>query len=60
MAKYEEPLVKVKALVTTAWKREPVKKGSTLEIPQEVLELNPTIFERVTEEEAKKKVPGES
>lgn len=55
MAKYEEPLVKVKTLTATAWKREPYKKGATLEIPQEVLELNPTIFERVEEDEKAKK-----
>lgn len=53
MKKFDEPVAKVKALVTTSWKREPIKKGATLEIPETVLEMNPTIFERVSEEEAK-------
>lgn len=55
MKKYEEPLAKVKTLTATAWKREPVKKGTVLEIPEEVLELNPTIFERVVEDDEKGK-----
>lgn len=46
-------MAKVKALVTTSWKKESIKKGHLLEIPETVLEQNPTIFERVTEEEAK-------
>jgi len=50
MKKYDEPVAKVKALVNTSWKKEAIKKGATLEIPEEVLALNPTIFERVSEE----------
>ena len=51
MKKFPESIARVKALVNTSWKRESVKKGSTLEIPEDVLEQNPTIFERVSEEE---------
>lgn len=57
MKKFDEPVAKVKALVATSWKREPIKKGATLEIPETVLEMNPNIFERVTEEEAAKAEP---
>jgi hypothetical protein len=51
MKKYDEPVAKVKALVNTSWKRESIRKGATLEVPEAVLEMNPTIFERVSEEE---------
>jgi hypothetical protein len=51
MKKFPESLAKVKALVATSWKKEPVKKGSVLEIPEDVLEKNPAIFERVAEDE---------
>ena len=50
MKKFPESVAKVKALVNTSWKKEAIKKGANLEIPEEVLELNPTIFERVSEE----------
>lgn len=53
MKKFPESKAKVKALVATSWKREPVKKGAVLEIPEEVLETNPSIFERVAEDEEK-------
>ena len=37
--------VKVKVLIPTAWKKKPLKKGETLNIPKEVADLNPSIFE---------------
>lgn len=48
--KFEEPMAKVKALTKTRWDKEEVKKGQTLEIPENVLDQNPEIFERVTDE----------
>jgi hypothetical protein len=50
MKKFDEPMAKVKALTKTRFNKEDVKKGDVLDVPEQVLELNPTIFERVNEE----------
>lgn len=41
--------VKVKALTATSWNKKRIEAGETLEIPEEVAEVNPTIFEIVKE-----------
>lgn len=50
MKKFEEPVLKVKVLTPTVWKKERLEAGATLEIPEDVLDQNPTIFERLPDE----------
>lgn len=51
------PTVKVKTKTATHWDGKRVEAGQTLEIPEQVLEMNPAIFEPAKEKPAAAEQP---